>query len=222
MASVAAARLPADLRWPVLRPPRDELVWSLPRAANSRLRHRPRVRDVRVARYALKRSRSHAGPQDRPAQAPCLYARRSPPARGFAAAILASPPVERSGSSRQAVRGAGPHKGVAPESRILAPQRGYESAFGRVSSRAYVLWLAKLSESGVCPRSGQLQTSSSRGGARIRLSGLPERQRRDAAPAGPHRAPPGATRGPTTPPWIPRQAGFRGNDEQGDAQGIST
>jgi hypothetical protein len=36
--------------------------------------------------------------------------------------------VERLGPSRQAVRGAGPHEGVPPETVLVAPQRGYGSA----------------------------------------------------------------------------------------------
>jgi len=45
--------------------------------------------------------------------------------------------------SRQAVRGAGPHEGVAPERLVPAPQRGYESALARIEPRVR-LWLSKL------------------------------------------------------------------------------
>jgi len=153
-----AARARADLRGPGRRTPLDNssgvctcagalrLVRKACGArANSRLKQVSRVRGVRVARYGrCAPSRSHAGPPARPSQAPCPYARWRPARTrlGSCTAVLHCPlrVLALRPTSPQAVRGVGPHKGVAPRRLLPAPQHGYESATQwSVSSHAYHL-----------------------------------------------------------------------------------
>jgi len=124
--------------------PAVELAACLPASrSNTPLNQQPRVRHGRVARSAsaARCSRSHAGPPGRPSQAPCLYARPGPPARGLARArrwrigVQAGPCHVAPGGAR-----CQPHEGVAPGR--LFPARSAATRAPRSgggSSRAYPL-----------------------------------------------------------------------------------
>jgi hypothetical protein len=170
---------------------------------------------VRVARYALKRSRSHAGPPARPSQAPSLYARPSPPARGLAGRSAWSGRTKRrppccTQSSIEAPHGrsvlaeqsacAASSSAVFGRPRrcaVRARMKGWRlegrsrrrsaatRAPWRVSSRAYVSGSRNMFESGVCVRACKLQTSCFAGVAGTCLPGLPARLRAGRRTSGP-------------------------------------
>ena len=164
-----------------------------------------------MARYALKRSRSHARRPQQPF-------RRHPFMRTGTAhrlprhpelwsihgrcttALTAAKP--RAGGPR---RGVGPHEGVAPERLLRAPSVGTR-ARERVSSHAYVSCLRHLSERRVCPLAGTLAVSYAATASAAAFQGRRRAQPPTAAPAGRHRAPPGATR----PAGSKRQAYCKG------------
>jgi hypothetical protein len=158
---VRRASAPANLRWPGGRPARlNSLRVCTLRAQTLRSSSIRESVHVRVARYAPRRSRSHAGRPPGQRRRPALMRAPARPhgawrpserwciTPGLARALRK---CEREGGnglgvsscrdhaellvSRQAVRGAGPHKGVAPERLLRTTQRGYESALARIEPR---------------------------------------------------------------------------------------
>jgi hypothetical protein len=176
---------------------------------------------VRVARYALKRSRSHAGPPAQPTQAPSPYARPDPPARGLAAvrALVHHAAIGQSSTPSSARALPCAHLDIAQSSwcrgrRCAVPGRikgwrlkgccGRRSvatrAPWRVSSHATVSSSRHLLERRVGPRAGPLAVSYAGAASAAAFQVCPRARARDDIPAGRHRASPDATRPERTSP----------------------
>jgi hypothetical protein len=95
--------------------------------------------------------------------------------------------------SRQAVCGAGPHEGVAPERLLRAPSVATRAPW-RASSHAYVSCSRHLFERRVGPLAGQLAVSYAATAPAAAFQVCRRACAPDATPADRHRTPPGATR----------------------------